>query len=259
MVALERAQRTLERRLRNTMAVADLLGRRRVLLELDQRKTFARDVPFLPNVPFEQAIRDLVQRRPVLAIGWQAAQEAYAQGSFALARAASQQVSARVQKQVASALRRGATQQEAEQAILRALRTGGEGFGFTRAYAETVFRTVVSTSYAAGRHQQAQDPDVRQRVLGWRYNAILDPDVRDNHRHNDNLVAHFDDPIWNTHSPPQGYNCRCALEMVPAREIKKRGLADENGNMSATVQPPAGGGPDEGFVVASRPDRQFYP
>ncbi len=95
-------------------------------------------------------------------------------------------------------------------------------------------------------------------VLGWRYVAVLDADVRDNHRANDDLVAHFDDPIWNTHSPPQGYNCRCALEVVPAQEVKALGLADEDGNMVETVSPPSGGGADPGFVVSSRPDRGFY-
>lgn len=226
-----------------------------------RRRFAARDVPILPDVPFEEAIRVLLERRPELAAGWQAAQEAYQRGAFTLARASTARVAARVQGVIATALRRGTTTEEAEGQILAALREGRSdvaGAGFTRAYAETVFRTNLASAYAAGRHRQAQDPAVRAVASGWRYVATRDADVRDNHIASHNFVAHFDDPVWEVLSPPQGFNCRCALELTLTDELQRRGLADEGGNLQRLAAVPAGAGPDPGFRVAGRPDRAFY-
>jgi len=253
---------------------ADLLGRIRLQREFESlggepvKAAALRYSPvgpsglfFLSKVAFREASEELLARHPEVAPGWRATQEVYAEGGFAAARAASESVAAHVQKSVETAIRRGTSQELVERRILRALRSGTaealelgiDPSGFTRAYADTVFRTVSSSSYARGRRLQAETPGVRKATSGWRFTATQDGDTRPNHAATDGLVAHFDDPVWSNYAPPLGYNCRCSLELVPTRELSKLGLANRQGEMTARATPPAGGGADFGFVTGGGP------
>lgn len=257
--AAERAQSRLARQLTKVMASADLLGRRRLFLEVKavtRGLTFAeRDVPFLPPVPFEEAISDLLRREPQLAVGWEEAQRVYVAGGFAAARSGTQQVSEQIQKILSTSLARGTRQDLVISRIVRALESGRADAelvginpgGFTKAYADVVFRTVTASAYSAGRRRQAQDPEVRKVIGGWRYVATLDGAVRQNHRAAHNLVAHLDDSIWNGLTPPLGYQCRCSTEMVTVTEMRSRGLIDRSGDLVREVPVPSGAAPDPGF------------
>ena len=257
---------------------ADLLGRIRLLREAKalggEPAAFAAlryavgpsGLFFLPRVAFQEASEELLARFPEVAPGWRATAEVYAEGGFAAARAASAQVAEHVQKVVETAIRRGTSQELVERRILQALRSGSaeaealgiDPAGFTRAYADTVFRTVSSSSYARGRRLQAESPAVRKATAGWRFTAVGgrggDGDTRPNHRAADGLVAHFDDPVWAKFSPPLGYNCRCSLELVPTVELRLAGLADKDGAMIARASaPPPPAGPDDRFITGGGP------
>ena len=261
---LARANQALARQIVNVMSAADLLGRRRLFLEAKAAKggrKFAaeRDVPLLPAVPFQEAIDQLLEREPLLAPGWEEAQQVYQEGGFAAARAASVNVAERIQKVLGESLKTGTGAAEVRRRIVEALESGREDAlfqgidpgGFTRAYADTIFRTVTSTAYAEGRKQQAKDPAVRSVIGGWRYQATNDNDVRSNHKAMHNVVAHLDDPIWSRLSPPLGYQCRCALEMVTNDEMRSLKLIDSKGKPTRKVKPPAGASRDVGFRKVS--------
>ena len=283
---IEKAEAELARRLSRTMAVADLFGRRRFLLEAKAAKVRAgrkfagawdnpgwgytaralasyaagasyasSGVPFLPSVPFTEAISDLLRREPELAPGWRLAQEVYLEGGFALARAGSGQVASKVQLSIAKSLQTGVSRELTISRIVKALQTGSDAglehgiapAGLTRAYADVVFRTVTASSYAAGRREQAKDPDLREIISGWRFVATRDPDVRHNHLAADNLIAHMDDPIWADLSPPLGYQCRCSLETVLTDELVSKRIANEDGTPARFVSAPQGARRDPGF------------
>ena len=229
------------------LAAADLLGRRRLLLELrarglslpvDEGPTGAQ----FAAVPFLEAISDILSREPVLAIGWQATREAWADKGFALARSTSVKVTERVQASVTRFLRQG-TATTIEEALREIMSTED----FTHAYAETVFRTTTASAYQSGRAAQMQRPAVKRAACGWRYTATLDADVRVNHRSGEDFIAHVDDPVWQVVSPPNGYQCRCATEIVPTGEMVGLGLAYEDGSLRKLTQTPPGFHPDPGF------------
>ena len=84
----------------------------------------------------------------------------------------------------------------------------------------TILRTNIATAYAAGRYQ-------RQRELAderpyWQYVAVLDPRTRDRHRELHGLTLRADDPAWNTIYPPNGFNCRCRVRALTARQVQDR-------------------------------------
>ena len=74
--------------------------------------------------------------------------------------------------------------------------------------AGTIFRSNVQTAYQAGHYQGMSDPDVLKDRPYWRYVAVMDERTRPEHAAWHDTVLPADDPWWNTHYPPNGYNCR---------------------------------------------------
>ena len=271
----QRAQAALSRLITRTMAAADLMGRRRLLLEAKAKvpgelvfASFAeRDVPFLPAVPFQEAIDDLIQeaiddlirREPLLAVGWREAQRVYLDGGFAAARAATDNVTARIQKILEDSLRAGADRFDVNTRIIKALKSGEadaeragiDPAGWTRAYADTIFRTNTASAYTAGRMQQARDPAFRKVISGWRFSATRDSDVRKTHLAADGLVATVDDPIWIEFAPPLSWSCRCSLDLVTTREMRSLGIVDKEGNTLEFAARPPGARRDPDFGRAT--------
>lgn len=88
-----------------------------------------------------------------------------------------------------------------------------------------IYDTNLFTSYAAGRYQQMQA--VATTRPWWRYrhsDASVVP--RPEHVAWDGVIRRHDDPWWTTHSPPNGFGCKCFVETLSARDIQKLGLAE---------------------------------
>ncbi len=89
--------------------------------------------------------------------------------------------------------------------------------------ARTIWQTNLSTAHAAGRYQQMTDPDTLAHMPYWQYrhNSITNP--REEHVGWDGLVLRWDDPWWQTHYPPNGWNCRCDVRPVSERMLRNMG------------------------------------
>lgn len=248
-----------------TMTLSDLLGRRRTILwaEYTRRgvslaarpQVMAAQLipPTVPNVPFDEAVEDITSRTPELARNAEAVSDVYRRHGFAVAYSADRELTARIQKAIADALGTGRTVDQSVAAIMR------EAEDFTRAYAETVYRTNAASAYTAGRVRQGMEsPEINEILPAWEFNAVGDADTRENHQAADGLLAAKDDPVWADLLPPIGYNCRCAAREVDAFELEARGLLTLDGKV-IRVNPPTLGAahPDKGFGGV-RPDRRFY-
>ena len=129
---------------------------------------------------------------------------------------------------------------------------------FTRAYSETVYRTNLTSAFAAGRFKQVESEEVRRVTPAFEFDAIDDAAVRPNHAAADGLIAAVNDPVWSRISPPLGHNCRCGLRLVDRFELKRRGLL--RGFSVTPYFPPnfREAKPDDGFTKGGRPDGQIY-
>lgn len=87
---------------------------------------------------------------------------------------------------------------------------------------ETIYRTNVQTAYNAGRYKD-QIVNIDDRPY-WQYNAVLDQLTRPTHAAMNGLVFPATDPIWNTHYPPCGFNCRCSVRALTKTQIEAKGL-----------------------------------
>lgn len=282
--------------IRFTQQHADLLGRRRMFLELDavpresaeaarvirrlpvhRRIIYADPVerpsppppgdntPLLPNVSFRQAVDDLVAREPRLAPSADEVAAVYSrEHGFALARAAQVQVTEAVQRIIRAAFGAGVSRTEGIARIAEtALLQGTEAF--SRGYAETVYRTNLATAFTAGRFQQAADPDISQVLPAFTYRAIKDSAVRrgrpedngENHLALDGLTAATASAIWQTYAPPNGYNCRCQLRMKSIFELRREGVIQ---NFQDPIPEPTPPGVDNIHprFAQGRPDHAIY-
>ncbi len=267
-----RALIRLADRLRWGQMVADILGRRRVLLEArsanvqryssipDVPPTSLPGVPEVPAVPFEEAIADLAARMPEgisAVIGSRAEQVAAAYNfrhGFAMAKAVDVQLAKRVQDWLVKASGRSQ-----DSIVDRVLAMSSD---WTRSYVDTVVRTNLSTAYTAGRFREASDHFVRKVMPAFPFQAIRDHRVRrgrkedhgENHLALDGMVASTSWDGWRVYAPPNGYNCRCSIRLVSVAELERRGLYSDGYVHEPVV--PAGASVHPNFTT--RADHEIY-
>lgn len=94
---------------------------------------------------------------------------------------------------------------------------------------KTIFRTNMASSYNAGRYREQKrraELKIGARPY-WQYIAVLDQRTRDQHRALNGKVFRHDDPFWDYFYPPNGYNCRCRVSDLSARDVEKGKLRVE--------------------------------
>lgn len=99
---------------------------------------------------------------------------------------------------------------------------------------ETIYRTNMQTSYMAGRYKGFME-NVDDRPY-WQYVAVMDGRTRQAHRLLHGKVFRYDDPFWETHYPPLGFNCRCRVRALSDTNLEKRGLQVESARDQITWQ-----------------------
>ena len=80
-----------------------------------------------------------------------------------------------------------------------------------------IYQTNVSTSYAAGRWKQLNDPELKAVRPFWKYihaDGVLTPRPQHLAWGNSGLTLPNDHPFWLTHFPPNGWGCGCRVVAV---------------------------------------------
>lgn len=84
------------------------------------------------------------------------------------------------------------------------------------------FRVMTAQAMAAGRWRQIQRLKARRPWL--RYITAGDHRVRDAHKAWHGVILSINDPWWQTHFPPNGFNCRCHVQQLSDRDLERYGL-----------------------------------
>lgn len=93
---------------------------------------------------------------------------------------------------------------------------------------KTIYRVNMQTSYSAGRYKGLLN-QVRFRPY-WQYLQIQRKTKRHDHFLLHEKVFMWDDPIWNTIYPPNGFFCGCRVVSLTKAEMEERGLKVSNGS-----------------------------
>ncbi|QSX32474.1 minor capsid protein [Shewanella avicenniae] len=87
---------------------------------------------------------------------------------------------------------------------------------------ETIFRTNLQSAYSAGHWAGIQENAEDMPYL--MYDAVDDSKTRPEHLGFDGKVYPIDAKFWQTHFPPNDYNCRCGVIQMDADDVKANGL-----------------------------------
>jgi SPP1 gp7 family putative phage head morphogenesis protein len=85
----------------------------------------------------------------------------------------------------------------------------------------TIYQTNLRVSYMAGRWSRLERTKSAFPFL--RYISVKDARTRPEHASWDGTILPVDHPWWDTHFPPNGWNCRCDVQPVNARMMERRG------------------------------------
>lgn len=116
--------------------------------------------------------------------------------------------------------------------------------GNLEARSRLVFRLHTMEAYAAGRWEQAEriaELNPQNRYY-WRYITVGDHRVRPQHKEWAGIILPRDHWFWRTHFPPNGFNCRCHVQLITERDMRRRGWT-----VTPDSDPRLGIPPDQGF------------
>ena len=185
------------------MAAAHLAGRHRSAMMAPKHLS-------LRIGTYETAVR-LMQRR----MGLTPAQlldlkHTYNAQAVRIITAAENKIEALIRVTLAETTKQGMHVREGSKRMLRAFEVAGlsPNNSFTM---EAIFRTQTNLAYGAGRWQADQDPAIQEILWGYKYVTVGDDRVRPEHVGFEDVTLPKEDPFWQTHWPPNGWACRCAV------------------------------------------------
>lgn len=131
-----------------------------------------------------------------------------------------------------------------------------------------IFDTNLRTAHSAGRWSRIER--VKERRPYLRYVAVLDERTRQEHRGWHGTVRPVDDAFWETHYPPNGWNCRCVVQQLSDRDLKRFGYQEssapkiktrawKNKRTGQTLRVPDGIDPGFAYNVGKARLRAFTP
>lgn len=127
--------------------------------------------------------------------------------------------------------------------------TGEESQARTAWRTKVIYQTNMATSYAAGRWQQLNDPELLKVMPYWQYvhdDSVIHPRLL--HQSWNGLTLPHDHPFWLTHFGPNGWGCKCRVKAVTKAKFMQ---AVANGRGPASAPPPGSTeGIDDGFQYA---------
>jgi len=147
--------------------------------------------------------------------------------AFVIAGASKEALLTDFKKAVTKALDQGTTLAEFRSDFDRIVAAHGwEYNGGAGWRSRVIYQTNLRMARAAGRWAQIEKTKKRRPYI--RYTAIKDDRTRPEHKAWDNTVLPVDDTFWETHAPPNGWNCRCKLQSLSERDLKRYGLEVSN-------------------------------
>lgn len=174
------------------------------------------------NLPFDEAIDYFKQKINLPSERWTDLWEGMHSRGFVVAGAMKADILTDFRDAIDKAISKGTSIQEFRKDFDSIVSKNGWSYKGERGWRTgVIFNTNLTVAYAAGRYKQMTDPDVLDAFPYWRYRTMDDGRVRPEHAAWNNLILLSDDPFWQTHYPPNGWGCRCEVEVASGRDLAK--------------------------------------
>lgn len=180
------------------------------------------------GLPFKEAADYLRQKINLPSRAWTDLREGQHTRAFVVAGATKEALLADFRQALQLALDAGETLADFRKRFDDIVKRHGWSYKGSRGWRSAViYDTNLRMSHAAGRWQQinrlVEAQRRRGRTLYLRYVAVLDSRTRPEHRKWHGVILPADHPWWETHYPPNGWKCRCTVEVLTERDLKRWG------------------------------------
>lgn len=177
------------------------------------------------SLPFQQQIDYFKGKTNLPSRAWTDLYAAEHDWAFVVAGATKRDLLADMRGAVEKAIATGRTLEQFRKDFDKIVGQHGWEYNGGRAWrTQTIFETNLRQSYNAGREAQMADPELRKaRPYGlYRHGDSAHP--RPQHLAWNGTVLPLDDAWWSTHTPQNGWGCKCKKFMVSARDVERMGL-----------------------------------
>jgi SPP1 gp7 family putative phage head morphogenesis protein len=194
------------------------------------------------DLPPRDAIEYFSRKGMHLSWDWHETDQATHARSFTVAKVTSLDVLAAIRREVARAISEGMTFDAFKKALRPRLEAAGwwgkeealdaDTGEITQAQLgcyrrlRTIFQANVQSAYTARRYKRLlENADA---APYWQYIAVMDGRTRPAYAELHGKVWRFDDPIWNVIWPPNGFNCRCRVTVLSAKQVEDKGVTPQS-------------------------------
>lgn len=180
-------------------------------------------------IEFEEATAYLRDKLRLPTESWTDIWQGQHARAFVVAGAQSDALLADFHEAVTSAIAEGRTLADFRKDFDRIVAAHGWSYRGSRGWrSRVIYETNMRMAHAAGRWKQILQR-ARAEKLYIRYISILDDRTRPAHRAWNDIILPADHPWWDTHFPPNGWNCRCSIQVLTKRDIERLGLRISDG------------------------------
>jgi hypothetical protein len=177
------------------------------------------------SLPFDEQIEFFKAKHPVLTRAWTDVYAAEHEHAFMVAGAAKADLLSDLRAAIDKVVADGGTLAQFRKDFDGIVeRTGWQYKGGRNWRTRVIYETNLRQSYNAGREAQMADPDLRKRRPYGLYRHGRSEHPRPEHLAWDGTVLPLDDPWWETHSPQNGWGCKCRKLMVSGADVERMGL-----------------------------------
>ncbi|MDR0996759.1 MAG: minor capsid protein [Zoogloeaceae bacterium] len=200
-------------------------------------------------MPPKEAVAYLAAKGYVFSGDWEEVWQEAHRKAFTVAQVARQDILRDIRQAVEKALAEGQTAAWFERELTQALKAKGwwgkeahiEPDGEIRQVQlgsprrlETIYRTNTQTAYMAGRYK-TQVENAEDRPY-WKYVAVMDSHTRRSHAAMNGKIFRWDDPIWQSCYPPNGFGCRCRVMALSEDDLAGGQVESSAGKMGKTLK-----------------------